>query len=129
MPTEFLNPATLHDTAGRYAHAALITGAGGRRLVVSGQVGMAADGTIPPGGEAQIAQALANLRAILDAAAMTPAQIVKVVVYLTDRSLIGPWRSGRSALLGGHVPASTLLIVAGLADPAFLVEIEIEAID
>ena len=127
MPVTLSNPAGLHSTGGRYSHAALIEGAG-RRLVCSGQVGLAPDGTVQAGGEAQIAQALANLGAILAAHGMSPAHIVKMGVFLTDRALIPAWRARREAFLGSHAPASTLLIVAGLADPRFLFEVEAEAL-
>jgi enamine deaminase RidA (YjgF/YER057c/UK114 family) len=50
-----------------------------------------------------------------------------MTVFLTDPALIGAWRSARAGWLGSHRPASTLLIVAGLADPRFKVEIEAEA--
>jgi len=128
MPTTFLNPPGVHDTGGRYMHAALISG-GGRRLVVSGQVGIAPDGSVPADGAAQIEQALANLGVILAAHAMTVTNVVKVTVFLTDAALIPAWRTARGAFFGDHVSASTLLIVAGLADPRFLVEVEIEAAD
>lgn len=127
MSVTFSNPAGVHDTGGRYSHAALIAG-GARRLVISGQVGTAPDGTILPAGEDQIRQALANLGAILAAHGMTPANIVKLGVFLTDRALIPAWRAERGRLLGAHVPASTLLIVAGLADPRFVFEVEAEAV-
>jgi 2-iminobutanoate/2-iminopropanoate deaminase len=122
----FSNPATVHKP-GRYSHAALVTGAT-KRLVMSGQVGAAPDGTILDGAEAQIGQALANIGAILAAYDMTPANIVKVTVFITDRSLLDSLRTQRAAFFGDHIPASTLLIVAGLADPQFLVEIEAEAV-
>src|SRR5271165_5276834 len=99
-----------------------------RRLVISGQVGMALDGTVPDTGGGQIDQALANLRAVLEANEMSPANIVKLTVFLTDRSLIGAYRAARTALLGEHAPASTLLLVSGLADPRFVVEVEAEAV-
>ena len=110
-----------------YSHAVLISGES-RRLLLSGQVGKAPDGTIPEGGEAQIALALANVRTLLAAHGMHPGNIVKTTVFITDRSLLGALRSARDAFFEGHAPASTLLIVMGLADPKFLVEIEVEAI-
>jgi enamine deaminase RidA (YjgF/YER057c/UK114 family) len=121
----FSNPEAVHQP-GRYSHAALISGAT-RFLVISGQVGTAPDGTVLEGGEAQIGQSLANLGAILAAHQMTPADVVKVTVFITDRALIDPLRAQRAAFFGDHIPASTLLIVAGLADPRFVVEIEAEA--
>jgi len=128
MSIEFVNPETLHNTGGRYAHAALVRGEA-RRLVISGQVGIAPDGTVAEGGEAQIAQALANLKAVLASQGMGVANIVKMTVFLTDRALIPAWRTAREAALEGRATASTLLIVSGLADPRFLVEVEAEAAD
>jgi enamine deaminase RidA (YjgF/YER057c/UK114 family) len=58
---------------------------------------------------------------------MGPADIVKMTVFLTDAALIPAWREARAAAMEGHVSASTLLIVAGLADPRFQVEVEAEA--
>jgi enamine deaminase RidA (YjgF/YER057c/UK114 family) len=120
------NPATVRAPTG-YAHGILIGGAA-RRLIVSGQVGLALDGSVPATGEGQIAQAFANLRAVLDANDMTVSNIVKITTFLTDRGLLAPYRAARGAVLGDHAPASTLLFVAGLADPRFMVEIEAEAL-
>ncbi|MFO1024613.1 MAG: RidA family protein [Acetobacteraceae bacterium] len=120
------NPAAVKEPTG-YTHAIEITG-DARRLIISGQVGMAPDGTVPPGGEAQIAQAFANLRAILTENGMGVENIVKTTVFLTDRDLLAAFRAARGAVFGTHAPASTLLFVAGLADPKFMVEIEAEAV-
>lgn len=120
------NPPTVRQPTG-YTHAIeVVTPA--RWLVISGQVGMAVDGTIPETGGGQIDQALANLRAVLEANDMTVNNIVKLTTFLTDRSLLGAYRAARTALLAEHAPASTLLFVAGLADPRFVVEIEAEAV-
>ena len=76
-----------------------------------------------------IAQAFANLRAVLAAHEMTVANIVKTTAFLTDRELLASYRQARGALFGDNPPpASTLLFVAGLADPSWVVEIEAEAV-
>jgi enamine deaminase RidA (YjgF/YER057c/UK114 family) len=128
MPAEVTrsNPPAVRAPTG-YTHAIQVAG-DYRRLIISGQVGMAQDGTIPSTGEGQIAQALANLRAVLTANGMAVENIVKTTVFLTDRGLLAALRQARSAAFGDHAPASTLLFVAGLADPAFVVEIEAEAV-
>ena len=120
------NPTTVREPTG-YTHAIDIRGPE-RWLVISGQVGMAPDGSLPDTGGGQITQALANLRAVLEANDMTVNNIVKTTVFLTDRSLLGALRAARVAAFGEHAPASTLLFVAGLADPRFVVEIEAEAV-
>ncbi len=128
MPAEVTrsNPPAVREPTG-YTHAILISGAS-RRLMISGQVGVALDGTVPSTGEGQVAQAFANLRAVLTANGMAVENIVKTTVFLTDRGLLPIFRSARSAVFGDHAPASTLLFVAGLADPRFVVEIEAEAV-
>ena len=127
MRLSFSNPAGVHAPGSRYSHAAVVEGPG-RRLLISGQVGIAPDGTVAPSGRDQIAQALANLGAVLAAHGMGPANIAKMGVFLTDRALIAAWREERAKLLGPLAPASTLLIVAGLADPRFVFEVEAEAV-
>jgi 2-iminobutanoate/2-iminopropanoate deaminase len=120
------NPPAVRAPAG-YTHAIQVTG-DYRRLIISGQVGVALDGSIPSSGEGQIAQAFANLRAVLTANGMTVANIVKTTAFLTDRGLLPVYREARGAVFGDQVPASTLLFVAGLADPGWVVEIEAEAV-
>jgi enamine deaminase RidA (YjgF/YER057c/UK114 family) len=121
-----VNPDTVHSTGGRYAHAIRVEGAA-KRLVISGQIGVAPDGTVIEEGEKQIDQALANVKAILAAEGMTFHDVVKMTVFLTDPALIPAWRTARGAAMEGAVTASTLLVVAGLADPRFKVEVEAEA--
>lgn len=120
------NPPTVRTPTG-YSHGVIVQGAE-RRLIISGQVGMAADGSVPAAGEGQIGQAFANLRAVLDANDMGIANVVKTTTFLTDRALLPAFRAARGAAFADHAPASTLLIVAGLADPRFMVEIEAEAV-
>lgn len=120
------NPSTVRAPTG-YTHSMLVEGEQ-RRLIMSGQVGMALDGSVPATGEGQITQAFANLRALLEANGMGINNLVKTTVFLTDRSLLASFRAARDAVYGGHAPCSTLLFVAGLADPRFVVEIEAEAV-
>jgi enamine deaminase RidA (YjgF/YER057c/UK114 family) len=128
MPISLSNPDGVLTPGSRYSHAALVEGAT-RRLLVSGQVGLTPDGHLDHDAVAQIEQALANLGAILSAHGMGPRNVAKVTVFLTDRDLVPLWREARDAFFDGHAPASTLLLVAGLANPRFLVEIEAEAAD
>jgi enamine deaminase RidA (YjgF/YER057c/UK114 family) len=120
------NPPTVRAPTG-YSHGILVERAE-RRLIVSGQVGLATDGSVPTTGEGQIAQAFANLRAVLDANGMAISNVVKMTTFLTDRALLTAFRAARGAVFADHAPASTLLFVAGLADPRFMVEIEAEAV-
>ena len=95
-----------------------------RWLHVSGQIGVAPDGVLAPGVEAQMETAFRNLLAILNSAGMGPHDLVKVTVFLTRREDVGLYREVRDRMLAGATPASTLLVVAALADPGWRVEIE-----
>lgn len=55
---------------------------------------------------------------------MGPRDLVKVTVFLLDRAHLQASREIRDRMLQGAVPASTLLIVDGLASSDWLVEIE-----
>jgi enamine deaminase RidA (YjgF/YER057c/UK114 family) len=95
-----------------------------RWLHVSGQVGVAPDGTVRHGAEAQIEQAWRNLLAILESAGMGSRDLIKVNTFLIDRAHLQASREVRERMLQGAEPASTLLIVSGLARAEWLVEIE-----
>jgi 2-iminobutanoate/2-iminopropanoate deaminase len=120
------NPPAVATPTG-YTHAIQITG-DYRRLLISGQVGMAQDGSVSASRETQVVRALGNLRAVLAANGLAVQNIVKTTAFLTDRDLLPAYRKARAEMFGDHAPASTLLIVAGLADPRWVVEIEAEAV-
>jgi enamine deaminase RidA (YjgF/YER057c/UK114 family) len=50
--------------------------------------------------------------------------LVKVTACITRRSDLLDYRAARDAALGDAAPASTLLIVAGLANADWLIEVE-----
>ncbi len=119
-----LNPATLHAPAGKYSHGVEVP-PGARMLYVSGQVGAKPDGSTAASDAAQCEQAWANVMNVLAAAGMGAADIVKLNAYVTRTDLIPVYRVARDKALGDAVPpASTLVVAAGLANPAWVVEIE-----
>jgi 2-iminobutanoate/2-iminopropanoate deaminase len=122
MP-RFFNPPTVVAPASLYSQAAehSLTG---RRLVISGQIGMKLGGIL----EAQMETAWDNVIAILRHTDMTVNDLVKVTVYVTIPGSVGVYREVRDRKLAGHAPASTYLEVAGLARPDLLAEIEAEAV-
>lgn len=119
-------PDTMMQPASRYSQLALATGAT-RRLEIAGQVGLHRDGTLADGLAAQLDTAFANIDLALAAADMTRANLMKITVYLTENNpeAIATYRARRDAWVGDATPpAATLLIVAGLANPAWLVEVD-----
>ena len=122
MTSTALNPATV-PTSRFYSQGIEIRDAG-RLVFVSGQVGMTTDGKVLEGIEAQAAQAVTNLNAVLDEAGLTPADLVKLMIYLTDPADVEPFMGAVGGSLPDPPPATTMLIVRGLASPALRVEIE-----
>ena len=120
------NPKTVSPPFSRYSHA--VEAAPGQRwLHLSGQVGVDAAGKTASGFEAQAAQAFANLEALLQDAGMGWSDVVKLTTFITDRGDLATLRRVRDAALGEARPASTLLVVAGLASPDWLIEVELVA--
>ncbi|MGE0151691.1 MAG: RidA family protein [Reyranellaceae bacterium] len=117
------NPASIAPPAGRYVHGMEVPPET-RLLYISGQVGI--DRNRKPGAtiEKQCELAWKNLVAILKEARMGVDDLVRVNVYLTDPRYVPAYREARDKFVGEKVPASTLLIVTALVDPALLVEIE-----
>ena len=102
----------------------------GNVIHVAGTTATDAEGTIVGVGDAyaQTFQALRNIERALVRAGATLRDVVRTRVYVTD---ITRWQEvGRAhgEIFGAIRPASTMVQVSGLVDPAMLVEIEAEAI-
>ncbi len=117
------NPSTIIAAFSSYSMG-VEAPAGARWLHLSGQVGVAPDGSLAEGPEAQMETAFRNLLAILNSAGMGPHDLVKITVFLTRSEDVGLYRNVRDRMLAGATPASTLLIISALASPDWLVEIE-----
>ena len=126
MQRRDINARNAPEPAGAYSQAVEVTG-GTRTLWISGQVGVAIDGTVPADALAQAKLAWASLIAQLQAADIDVDNIVKLTTIVLDAADIPATRAARSEVLGHRKPASTL-IVAGLANPAWKVEIEAVAV-
>jgi 2-iminobutanoate/2-iminopropanoate deaminase len=117
------NPATIHAPLAAYSHQIEVSGQE-RLLVVSGQVGMRADGSIPDDPLEQLGVAFDNVERNLEEAGMDLADLVKLTVYL-----VGEWdtdarRQLMAARLGAHRPCMTAVWVVALAGPSLRVELD-----
>lgn len=117
------NPAGIAPPYSCYSHGASAAG-GARWLYVSGQVGITPDGNVPEDPGAQIALAWDNLLAVLADAGMSASDLVKVDGFITRPELVPLYRQERERRFAGHAAATTLVVVAGLAEPNLLVEIQ-----
>lgn len=120
---EFRNPSTIHEPVGSYVHQIEIKGSE-RLLVISGQVGMNQDGTVPDDPYEQLGLALDNIVRNLRAANMDVRDIIKINWYLVGEFDAARRREIILSKLQGHKPCSTLVHVAALAAPIYRVEIE-----
>lgn len=106
----------------KYSQAVEIPG-GARVLHISGQVGVDLDGNIPADERLQHELAWRNVLAILASQGMSARNLVDCHVFITNPQSVGLYREIRDRLLEGARPASTLVIVAGLADPRLKMEV------
>ena len=120
---EFRNPQDVHQPVGAYSHQVEITG-DESLLVLSGQVGMREDGTVPEDPLEQMEVALENIFRNLRAANMDVKDIIKLTYYLMGEIDTAKRRKLVASKLQGHKPCSTLLYVAALASPIYKAEIE-----
>ncbi len=126
MPRTYLNPSTLASSTVRYSHV----GRSGNTLYISGQVAADQAGNLVGANdiEAQSRQVYRNLEAALASAGGGLADIGKTTSYLTSRDSFQTWSKVRQEIWKGNPPASTLLIVAGLANPGYMVEVDAIAV-
>ena len=95
---------------------------------VSGTTATNAAGHVVAGDAyAQTVQVLKNIVRALEQAGATPAQVVRTRIYIVDADDWEAVGKAHGEAFGDVRPASTLVVVKGLIDPAMLVEIEVDA--
>lgn len=107
---------------GGYTQALLVAEAR-QLLFISGQTPVARDGSVPEGFREQCRLAWANVMAQLTAAEMDVSDLVKITTFLADRNYADENRSVRTAVLGAHRAALTV-VIADIFDSRWLIEIE-----
>jgi enamine deaminase RidA (YjgF/YER057c/UK114 family) len=118
-----INPKTISAPNGTYSHGVLLP-PNAKTLYIAGQVAIRPDGVVPATLEEQSEVVWTNIVAILQDAGMSIKNLVRITSYLTRATDFPKFAPIRTKYLQDHRPASTLLVVAALADPRFLVEIE-----
>ena len=120
----FLSPKSIHEPRG-YSHTAKI--GPGTVLFVAGQVALDATGNLVGSGDfhAQSQQVFKNLQAAVEAAGGKFRDIAKLNVYVLDVSKLAEYREVRDRYIDvNNPPTSTVVPVAALFRPEFLIEIE-----
>ena len=125
---EIVNPETIRAPAGTYSHVARVP-PNSRLVIVAGQVGIGADGSLAGDFEGQCAQVFANIGAALEASGAGWASVVQTMSFLTRREDLPAFREWRTREFGrlvpdGRYPPNPLLIVDGLASDEMRIEVQ-----
>lgn len=122
---ELINPEDLPKPRS-YHQVAVATGT--RIVFVAGQVSEDVEGDLVGEGDfaLQARTAFANVGRALAAAGAQPDQVARITIYVVAHrpELLPLISEARIAVFGDHRPADTLLGVATLAEPGYLIEVE-----
>ncbi len=106
---------------------------GSKILFLSGQTGQVADGSVAgPDFKSQTSQALRNIKTALAANGASLADVAKITFYIVDWNMekLGPLMESAIEVFGEEFPvtATTLIGVATLFEPDYLIEIDVTAV-
>ena len=121
-----ISPAGIRAPFARYSHAILVP-PGAALLFASGQLGVGPDDTVPDEIEQQAVLCFENIKAILAAAGMGFANVVRFNGFVTDRAFFPVYGAVRSRYVVSDAFASTLVVVDGFTRPEFKIEVEVTA--
>ena len=98
------------------------------RVVVSGTAPIWADGSVDPDPKVQARRCLEIMLAALDEAGGRAEDVVRTRMFITDAADAGVIGQAHGEVFSGIRPASTMVVVSGLLDPRWKVEMELEAV-
>lgn len=125
-----INPDGLFDSL-QYGFSQAMLVEGGRRLLLSGQVGVDENEKTAAGGiGTQTAKALDNIDYLLKQAGGDLSHVVMLRIYIAEaaRDEQGPIAEALRRRFPSYPPPSSWIIVTGLSLPEWLIEIEAEAV-
>jgi enamine deaminase RidA (YjgF/YER057c/UK114 family) len=126
-PIRQLNPPELGPPPG---YSQIVEVRASRLVFIAGQTALDRNGNLVGKGDvaAQAEQVFRNLEAALRAVGCTAGNLVKLTVFLRDIGHLSAYREARNRFFGSVTPAAapavTLVEVAKLYGPDFLIEIE-----
>ena len=120
-------PEGVHVPPGKYSHAAR---AEGPLIVIAGQVALDIDGELVGENDVtvQTLQVFQNMQAVLAGSGSSYTNVVEFTYYIVGRENVPGFMDARTAIFDeayrdGDYPPATLLVVGGLANEQFLVEV------
>ena len=129
MAKQQIRSDRLARPSGVFSHATAIE-ARGRIVFISGMTARRADGSVAGIGdiEAQTRQVCENLKAAVEAAGGTMADICRVDVYVRNMEHFAAIHKVRSEYFAEPLPASTMVEVTKMTSPDYLIEISAIAV-
>lgn len=120
---EVVQPKSLSDPRPRYSQG--IVTQGGKLLFIAGQTAADKNGEVVGKGdiEAQAKQVFENIQAVLKEAGASLDNLVMTTTYIVDIKYREGYNRVRNQYYKGTPPTSTLVVVKGLANPEYLIEI------
>lgn len=100
----------------------------GDRVVVAGTAPIWPDGSVDPDPEIQTQRCLEIIVAALGDLGAGPADVVRTRMFITDAGVAEAVGRAHVKVFGADPPVSTILVVAGLLDARWVVEMEAEAV-
>ena len=124
----FSNPPGMSSPP-TYSHVVEVIGPH-RTVYIAGQTGADAKGNVPKDFRGQAVQVMENIKTALDSVGGGFEHVVRITSYLTDIAAnAAEFRDVRALYFKkGTLPTATLLQVARLANPAYLLEVEAIAV-
>jgi enamine deaminase RidA (YjgF/YER057c/UK114 family) len=100
----------------------------GNRVIVAGTAPIWPDGSVDPDPQVQARRCLEIMLTALIEAGGRPEDVVRTRMFITDAAHSEAVGAAHGEVFSGIRPASTMVVVSGLLDPRWKVEIEMEAV-
>jgi len=100
----------------------------GNQVFVAGTVGRNSDGSVPPGAYEQAKRALEIIGQALAEAGAGFEHVVRTRIFVTDISSFDDVARAHGEIFGAIRPATSFVEVGRLVEPAYVLEIEVDAV-
>jgi enamine deaminase RidA (YjgF/YER057c/UK114 family) len=100
----------------------------GDRIIVAGTAPVWPDGSCDPDPGAQARRCCEIIAAALAELGAEPGDVVRTRMFVTDGGIADAVGGVHAEFFGDPAPATSMVVIAGLLDPRWKVEIEAEAI-
>jgi enamine deaminase RidA (YjgF/YER057c/UK114 family) len=100
----------------------------GRNVYVSGTAPIWPDGSCDPDPEVQARRCLEIILAALAGAGAAPRHVVRTRIFITQPGYADAVSRAHGAMFGEIRPAATMVVIVGMLDPRWKVEIEADAV-